>query len=333
MASSSFSKIDRLYQRLVQAGLDIDYVRGVIMPDWWDDSIANSPAGQAEAMGLISRRLNIELSTLRDECAVLVPCGNNSVSFKTHKGVMEDEINWPKSVAFRALQLAIQALDTEAREVPDATAIRESILQKGAQWIGLEELLEFCWNAGIAVLHISNLPKGKKMDGMAARINGKLGIVLSNNRKHSSWLLFILAHELGHIGSGHLDKATVCIDEEVTQGMKEKKEKEANTFALKLIAGAASPRFPMPGKWSATMIKDSAVKISTAKHVNPGTVILNYAWRKNDWAAPIFALNQLEGSGNAISLIRSKMVSRLNWDHLSDDNQEFLLRVTGATLP
>src|SRR5215471_1128165 len=53
------------------------------------------------------------------------------------------------------------------------------------------------------------------------------------NAKHSAWLLFILAHVLGHILRGHVTRDGVLVDQEVDRtSATDAEERAANAFAL-----------------------------------------------------------------------------------------------------
>lgn len=58
------TRMDALYLRLEALGLDAEFVRSVVLPDWWDDEIAQNPAGYAQGLAIISRNLGIELRHL-----------------------------------------------------------------------------------------------------------------------------------------------------------------------------------------------------------------------------------------------------------------------------
>ena len=49
-----------LYSRLADVGLDSKFLLTRVMPDWWEDKIAQNPSGYAQAMMLLSRHLGIE---------------------------------------------------------------------------------------------------------------------------------------------------------------------------------------------------------------------------------------------------------------------------------
>ncbi len=51
-----------LYRRLKQIGYDQDFLRRVVLPDWWDDSLAEDPTSRLQAELRVSQRLSLPLA-------------------------------------------------------------------------------------------------------------------------------------------------------------------------------------------------------------------------------------------------------------------------------
>ena len=62
-------------------------------------------------------------------------------------------------------------------------------------------------------------------------------IVLCRHTKHAAWLLFILAHELGHLALDHVPNEGVLIDEGLDKNSTDAEEQQANAFAIELLTG------------------------------------------------------------------------------------------------
>jgi len=54
-----------LYGRLSDLGVPKKYVRSALLPSWWDDAAAKTPAGYAEALTYVSKRLGVSMDVLR----------------------------------------------------------------------------------------------------------------------------------------------------------------------------------------------------------------------------------------------------------------------------
>ncbi len=67
-----------------------------------------------------------------------------------------------------------------------------------------------------------------------------------------------------------------------------------------------------------------AKKIAERDSVDAGVVIWNYAWTKKEWAVAQNALKVVEGASKANEIIDRYLQDRLDWERLSDDNQDYL---------
>ncbi len=325
-----------LYRRLSRVGLTRQFVRSTALPGWWDDEIADSPSGYAEGLLLLSRHLGLELATLQDESASLALRHFGPCKFKRTTNVTDDELALARAMATRAAQLAGAAMTKAMKTLPACAAeVRQQILDRGKPWVSLDALVDYCWSVGVPVLHLSRFPpKIKKMHGLAAKVNGRPVIVLSRNQKHTAWLLFILAHELGHIVKGHISDNGVLLDERVEEDNDlDAEEAEANAFAIELLTGKPRCRFQAVGRWpSAEELAQDARSIGGQNRIDPGHIVLNYghAMGKDFFAVANAALNLLEPKADAVGLICSYMAARLDWSNLPEDSCEFLMRITRA---
>lgn len=330
---SKTSPMIKLYHRLSTVGLTRPYVRDIALPDWWDDKAARSPAGYAEALLYLSRHLGLALDSLQDESKPLALRDFGPCKFKKTTGTNDDDLALARALGTRVAQLATTAMTKPFKGLAaSALEIRLHILDRGASWVGLKELLEYCWSVGIPVIFLAQLPRGiKKMQGMSAMFKGRPVIVLSKKAKPTAWLLFILAHELGHIASGHLAEGTVLVDQDVDKNERDAEEDVANSFALELITGEADCRVYTSGRWpKADKLAENARKIGREYHIDPGHIVLNYAHTMGDdfWPVASAALKKLEPHANAPDLVRSVLAGKLDWSALPQDSCEFMMRVT-----
>lgn len=325
--------IKSLYRRLRQVGLTRAFVLQTAFPRWWDDEIANSPAGYAQGLMLLSRHLGLDLASLQDEKSPLKLREFGVCKFKKRAGVSEDQLALARVMATRTAQLAAAAMPEPAKALPsDAEEIRQHILDRGAPWVGLKELLNYCWSMGLPVLHLDHFPKNAcRPHGFASRLHGRQVIVLCRRSKYTAWLLFILAHELGHLVLGHVPEDGALLDEHIEEASTDSEESEANAFALDLLTGSPERRFVAAGRWpNARALVESAREVGQRQMIDPGHVVLNYAHSMGPSFFPVgnAALQMLEPHADAVSLIRAVMAEHLDWSLLPEDSSEFLMRVT-----
>lgn len=325
--------IKSLYSRLGQVGLTRAFIARTAFPRWWDDEIANNAAGYAQGLLLLSRHLGLDLASLQDEKSPVKLRDFGVCKFKKRAGVSEDQLALARVMATRTAQLAAAAMPGEAKALPpDAGEVRQRILDRGAAWIGLRELLDYCWSIRLPVLHLDHFPKKAcRPHGFSSRLRGRPVIVLCRRSKHTAWLLFVLAHELGHLVLGHVPNDGALLDEHIEEVSADSEENEANAFAVELLTGISGRRFSAAGRWpNARALAESAREIGQRQMIDPGHVVLNYAHSMGPSFYPVgnAALQLLEPHADAVSLVRAVMAEHLDWSLLPEDSCEFLMRVT-----
>jgi Zn-dependent peptidase ImmA (M78 family) len=325
----------QLYSRLGSVGFPRKYLREIALPGWWDDEIAHNPAGYAEGLLLLSRNLGLDLASMQNEA---VPIGLRNLGpckFKKSAATSDEELGLTRIVATRVVELIAPAVPAPSKPLlMSASEIRQLILRAGAPCVDLASLVDYCWSVGLPVIHVSAFPpKAKKMDGLASMKSGRYAIVLCKNTHHSAWLLFILAHELGHIVRGHVNSDGVLVDEQVDRNSTDAEEKTANAFALELLTGNPECQvFPVGSGVSARALARAADQTGVHEHIDPGHIVLNCAYQMGGdfFAVANAALKLLEPHADAVGLVRSRMIAHLDKAMLSEDTYEFILRATRA---
>lgn len=328
----------QLYSRLASVGFPRKYLREIVLPNWWDDEIAHNPAGYTEGLLLLSRNLGLDLASIQNES---VPVGLRNLGpckFKKSVTTSDEDLVLARIVPTRVAELIIPAVPVPNKPLlTSASEIRQLLLRTEAPWVDLASLVDYCWSVGLPVIHVSAFPpKAKKMDGLAYMRGGRYAIALCKNTHHSAWLLFILAHELGHIARGHVGSDGVLVDEQMDRNSTDDEEKAANAFALELLTGnPACQVFPVGSRVSARALARAAYQAGVAEQIDPGHIVLNCAYQMGSdfFAVANAALKLLEPQADAMSLVQSRMLAHLDKSMLSEDTYEFILRATQAGPP
>ena len=324
-----------LYRRLETAGISRTFVKKSALPSWWSDSLATSPDALAEAAIVLARRLGVDPNSIVSDAGPVTFRPLPNVKFKAAKGSTRGESENAARVAVQLAKLVLQGSpELTAKRVPSAADLRSLLLER-APCVNFKTLLNWCWSVGIPVLHVRSFPSAKKMDGLAVRVNGRPVIVLASNKRASAWLLFVLAHEIGHIASGHLDSDGVLVDDQIDRESSDAQEAEANQYAATLLSGKTRFSVFAPGRWpNAITLAADAKRIGAEKSIDPGYVVLNYAHTMRHagtfWATANVALKRIEPDANAPGLIRSTLEGHLKWAALSDDEVEYTRRLAGT---
>lgn len=194
----------------------------------------------------------------------------------------------PAHAAALAMSLAVARLAARATTAdwkgsfPTAADVRGAILRSTDRgWVDFANLAAFMWDQGIPVIHLPNLPvKAKGMDGLVARVEGRPVIVLHRDDSLSDWMLFILAHEGGHVGRGHLGNAegSAVVDDEVTEaGTLPNEEAEANAYAQEVLIDKGGLLVIQDRIPTAERLADEAIEFGRQHRISPGHVVLSAA--------------------------------------------------------
>jgi Zn-dependent peptidase ImmA (M78 family) len=322
--------LQSLYARLEQAGLDRKFIRETLLPDWWDDAIAEHPTGYAEARLRIARALGLSLRQLDSEDPLREMLSETRLRCKTRRDTELDSIRWTIALAKRAAELAARATPKPYEPLPEtASQIRDAILQEH-QWVSLDNLSVYCWQHGIPVIPLKSKPRrSKRVDGVIVRVGERPVIVLACGYRYSARLLFIVAHELGHWVCGHLSDQPIFAEESIAREAENHEEAEANWFAVELLTGKPDSAYWTPRFLTASQLAEGARKAGARDRVDPGVVALNYAWNQGTWEVGMGALKILEPEPKGM-LLQQRMLESLEWSRLHEEDAQLLLRLTGG---
>ncbi|CAI3134524.1 ImmA/IrrE family metallo-endopeptidase [Acinetobacter baumannii] len=273
MTTKKISPMQTLYTKLQSLGFPQKTIKQ-LLPEWWNDDIAKTPAGLQEASLILSKYLSIRYSSLVGEAE---PCFNlPQHKFKHAKNVQEHDLNKAVALSSLAGRLTLEAYDSPLAQLESLSAqsIRETLLSRNFPWINFNILLDYCWEIGIPVIFVENLPS-PKMQGLALQLHSRPVIILTSKHKHG-YLVFHLAHELGHIILGHVTNDHWVIDEKINEHSDEDIEQAANKFALELLTASGDAAYKSQSKLYPNTLASSALSVGRDHKVDPFHIVLNY---------------------------------------------------------
>ena len=150
-----------VYQKLSKIGLKKGMVK-TYLPDWWDDSIATTEVGFQESLWLIANTFHIDFKTLN-----LSISGDSNPQYRlpNHKfkhsvNLDQDKLKPAVAVAMLAAKITLNTFEKPLADLSSLSAesIRERLLSDGNQWIDFKVLVQYCWNIGIPVIFIKEIP-------------------------------------------------------------------------------------------------------------------------------------------------------------------------------
>lgn len=299
---SHLSSMRDLYRRLDEVGFPRSYVRDRILPDWWEDDLAEDPGNRRLAELTISRTLKIPLQSLVEPSSPLSLEGAREVRFKRWQATEEARLLPAVAVARRIFELLLFStvnLDTFRLEGSDPDTLRERILGR-SQYVTLSSAVQTAWDFGVPVVHLASLPDGaKQVDGMAFCVGGRPCIALASSKRSPAWLIWHLAHEMGHVARGHL-RTGATFDIKIDFNSQLQEEREANLFAMDFVYG-----------------KENRGGFTADRHIT-GSKLAAYAKRIGI------------GEGGPETL-RKALVERIDLDRLTETDRHFFSKATGIS--
>jgi len=320
--------IQNIYSALGRQGLPRNKLSH-IFPEWWTPEIEATPSGAQQAKFYLARALSLRIRPISEDPPRVefdLPVAHR---FKRSAKITDAQIEVAVAIAKSASRIAISALEQEfLPPPPSAAAIRKFILGKGNNFVGLQQLIDYCWDCGIPVLHLATpLLGAKKMDGIAMSLNGRPSIVLASKRA-CGFTLFHLAHELGHIALGHVAANGAIVDDEIKKSDpdvdRDPQEVDADRFAIELLTGNADARIKLAQRYKAPILARIAIEYGRNNNIDPTHVVMNCAHNDPDiYGLCVKAANIISGEKPDHILYAEATISRLG-DKLSPDNENLL---------
>lgn len=305
------------------------------LPDWWEDAITH-PSGLYEIRGFVAKYFGMEIGPDGHLRQRNLP----HACFKTRRGTPISEVASARALV-TAVAKAVSGMTVPAwnGHLLSAADLRKHIIDANDRpWVSLADLLSVCWSNGIPVIYLPDLPISKpKMEGMVTFVGGRPAILLTKKASHPAWMLFILAHEMGHLASGHLEgtEGAAIVDEKVTEGeaVDDAQEIEANGYALQCLTGGQQGNLKLDYLMPADDLAAAALQFGAQHHIDPGHVVLNAVSNTRyrgttPWPLANAALKAVDhDAGTAADICRAALRDHVDSDRLSDDAYEFLERL------
>lgn len=320
--------IHSLYSALKQHGIRQKDV-SQMLPSWWEDEIAATASGLQQAKLIVAKALNLKIRPLIESPPRIEFDLPEMRRFKLIKGTTANDVDLAVSLARSASKIVLSSFDRMYFKPGSAKEVREEILSSGRPWVDLEDLINYCFGIGIPVIHLASSLMKKKMDGIAMMSGSRPTIVLSSKKAHG-YLLFHLAHELGHIALGHLEPNGAIVDTEITKsdGERDEAEKEADNYALELLSGSLA-NVTLHRFVKAPELARQAIEFGTMNQIAPTHVVLNSAFNGSFWGLCNATLKILgEGKAADQTFITERLFRTI--DEPKEDNVELLRKLVGA---
>lgn len=321
-----------------ELGLTATQVRH-FLPQWWDDEAAAEEGGLLELQILLARRLNVALESL--QAPAPKPVFREAMRrFKTVHPDGSTQLAVAAGVGHGLAQVLATACSTEPlQELVPAAKLRKLLLEHQAA-VTLDGLCTWLWEHGIPVLHITNWPKQlRRPDAMCVRVMDRAVILVIRKETAPARLTYLVAHEVGHVMSGHLKSAgnSILVDDTLPvdeRGFaKDEDERVADQFAMELLGGAtlrAVCDSLAPRRFDEVKLAVAALQSSKGTGLDAGQVILGWARLTGNWQLAGFAMRYLMTTHPAPVVVNDVAKRFLDEDQLAADSLEHLSQLAGV---
>lgn len=323
----------RLKRRLRDVGLSDPAIKAA-WPVWWSDEADVSASAQSELRFSLARKLGLDPHSLLEDNEQPRFIWRDEARFKHISGEAQLELAAITSfgTALGRYLVAATSAPTAAIEWSPAT-LRSAILRK-RPFVGLEDLLALCWAFAIPVVHLRVFPcERKRMSAMAVRVQDRSAIMLAKDSQYPPHIAFYLAHELGHIGLGHLTLQPIVVDlgdADPPSPGGDPDEAAADEFALELLTGSPRPTVLPASGYNSKELARVSVEVSSELAIEPGTLALCFGHSTRDWATTNAALKRIYSVSQPVWVQINKLaLNQLALDQLPDDAGSYLRVVLG----
>lgn len=321
---------DSLRAELRSAGLSRAAIDAA-WPEWWSDSAESSASAKAELRFSIARNLGLSPQSLIGERVDFV--WRDRARFKHLRANDELPVAALNSFGVSVARSLIEATLGNGEIVGlSAAELRGLLLGMGPP--DLPGLLTVCWAIGIPVVHLRVWPLAQKaMHAMVAGQHGRHAIMFSREASYPAMVAFTLAHEIGHIALGHVPADDILVDAEDPAGAAEHDDEEtaADRFALEVLMGDPDPDIRINFEtFNHVELADAVMRAGPAYGIDPGTLALAVAYRRNAWPVAMAAMRIIQPEPVSVSdLVNRIAAGQLDLDRLGSDSAAFIERTLG----
>jgi hypothetical protein len=324
------SEAKTLKARLRAAGLSREAIEAA-WPEWWSDAAEVSPSAKTELRLSVARNLGLSARSLVGERVDFV--WRDKARFKHLKAHDEFPVavlnSFGASVGRSLLQAAPSGSGLEGIV---AGELRQLLLAAGTP--DLVGLLSICWSTGTPVAHlkVSPLPR-KSMHAMVVGHDGRHAILLSREASYPAVTAFTLAHEIGHVALGHVSSDNILVDVEDPSetANDDQEEMAADRFALEILLGDPEPDIRLNmDTFNHAELADAVLRAGPYYGIDPGTLALAAAHRRNAWPVAMAAMRLIYPSPVRVSELVNRVAAReINLDAIGSDAAVFIERTLG----
>ncbi len=322
----------QLRRELREAGIANAAINAV-WPEWWSAEAKDSLSATTELTFTVARRLGLSPRALFDGSPQFL--WHDSTKFKNLGTTTDREQAILASFGTAVGRCALSATIPRASPITDVQSVRAAVLAQ-ARFVGLPELLTFCWRIGIPVIQLRVFPlQQKRMQAMTVKVKERYAVLLGYESEYYARMAYILAHEIGHILLGHLDHSDSLLDmdDPLTTSDLDAEEVDAERAAFILLTGRDNPQVLADTQsYTANQLAQAATTVSDRERIDPGILALCLGHATGNWRQTFGALKIINPGAQPVGdQINELAANQFDWHALSVANRDYLAQVIGRS--
>ncbi|MDD2724663.1 MAG: ImmA/IrrE family metallo-endopeptidase [Methylovulum sp.] len=308
-------------------------------PYWWEESLNTSPSASQQVLVSLARFANLDIKSVLDNSQPL-RFKESACNYKHASNKEPSQLDAATALVASSAKIISQITKPKYSIFSDALTLRKQFLEAGNPCVNLELLINYCWQQGVPVLYLPELPVSKKMDAVVVDIGGSPVIAITKKCKHESAVLFLLAHEMGHIFHQHLAIGQLLIDEGISDASNiDEQENQANQYAITLLTGEKTTQFHSDGqRLKAKKLVESARLNAIEHQIDAGHIVLNWGHSESKncsqdkqrmviWSIANAALNLLYPNPIWEQLIKEQLLKNIDENEAQGDQLDYLYKL------
>lgn len=307
-------------------------------PQWWSSDADASPSAKLELRFSLARKLGVDPRSLLDAEGIPRFMWRDEARFKHLSRESEQERAGISSFGRALGTLLVGA--TEGTQLPkvEVLSLRSSVLSS-QPFVRLSDLLSICWSLGIPVVYLRVFPQSRKrMAAMAVRVGERGAILLAREAQYPAQVAFYLAHELGHLFSGHIEGGRAIVDladSHPPSTESDPEEQVADRFALELLTGSPEPVVATESKrYNAPGLASAVLRAGRELRIEPGTLALCFGYSTHQWALVNSAMRFIYRHPRPVwQDVNRVALQQLRMELIPEDARSYLRNVLGLPVP
>ena len=316
-----------LMHRAAAAGFKSDFIRDVVLPDWWAPECEKDASLLPEVEFRLARFLGASVETIRDPVAPLSAPDYPGAQLRRVQNLNRDRLKAAIHAGLRVASAVVRCLrspESPIRIPPsDPLGWRQGLCTKGPV-LGLQSFVDDLWSGGIPVIHLEKVPP-PRFQGLACVVQKRPVILLAHGSDAPVRLMLYALHETGHIVHRDAGPDVPVVDEDELFPDTSEMEQAAEDYAWKALTGGQP--ILEAGNGSELDWANAAWEDQRKRGIDAGVTLWSWANQTKNFSKGEMALKALYRAQGGQRILRDAFDQHVRWEDASETDRELLRSV------